>query len=67
MGGKDAMIPMAAVDGMRDALKSAGTRHEVIVYDADHGFFCNARGSYDKASAEDAWTRVKSLFASELR
>ncbi len=52
---------------MRDALKSAGTRHEVIVYDADHGFFCDARGTYHGPSADDAWTRVKALFASELR
>jgi carboxymethylenebutenolidase len=68
MGGKDAMIPNAQVDAVRDALKSAGTRHEVIVYDAaDHGFFCDARGTYHKPSAEDAWKRVKTLFASELR
>ncbi len=67
MGAKDALIPKEQVDAMRDALKSAGTRHEVIVYDADHGFFCDARGSYHKPSAEDAWQRVKALFASELR
>ncbi|HEY8122000.1 MAG TPA: dienelactone hydrolase family protein [Myxococcota bacterium] len=67
MGGKDALIPAAQVDAMRSALKDAGTRHEVIVYDADHGFFCNERGTYHKPSADDAWTRVKALFASELR
>jgi carboxymethylenebutenolidase len=68
MGGKDAMIPKSQVDAMRDALKSAGARHEVVVYDdADHGFFCNERGSFHKPSADDAWQRVKALFASELR
>jgi len=67
MGAKDALIPPAQVDAMREALRSSGTRHEVIVYDADHGFFCNARGSYHKPSADDAWERVKALFASELR
>jgi carboxymethylenebutenolidase len=67
MGAKDGLIPKEQVDAMRAALKSAGTRHEVIVYDADHGFFCDARGSYDEKSAADAWTRVKALFASELR
>ena len=67
MGAKDALIPMEQVDAMRAALKAAGTRHEVVVYDADHGFFCNARGSYHAPSADDAWTRVKALFASELR
>jgi carboxymethylenebutenolidase len=67
MGAKDSLIPMAQVDAMREALKSAGKRHEVIVYDADHGFFCDARGTYHKPSADDAWARVKALFASELR
>jgi carboxymethylenebutenolidase len=67
MGAKDALIPTEQVDAMRAALKAAGTRHEVIVYDADHGFFCNERGSYHKPSADDAWQRVKALFASELR
>lgn len=67
MGAKDGMIPLTQVDAVRDALKSAGTRHEVIVYDADHGFFCDARGTYHGPSADDAWTRVKALFASELR
>lgn len=68
MGGKDGMIPPPQVDAVRAGLKAAGTRHEVIVYDAaDHGFFCNARGTYHAASADDAWSRVKALFASELR
>ena len=68
MGAKDALIPKAQVDMVREALKSAGTRHEVVVYDAaDHGFFCDQRGTYHKPSADDAWARVKSLFAAELR
>jgi carboxymethylenebutenolidase len=67
MGAKDALISSAQVDAMREALKAAGTRHEVIVYDADHGFFCNERGSYHQPSADDAWQRVKALFAAELR
>jgi carboxymethylenebutenolidase len=66
-GSKDAMIPMEQVDAVRAALKNAGTRHEVVVYDADHGFFCDQRGTYHKPSADDAWTRVKALFAQELR
>lgn len=67
MGGKDALIPAAQVEAMREALAKAGVRHEVVVYpDADHGFFCDQRGSYEKAAADDAWTRVKSLFAKEL-
>lgn len=67
LGGKDALIPPAQVEAVREALAKAGTKHEVVVYpDADHGFFCDQRPSYAKAAADDAWSRVKALFAAEL-
>lgn len=67
-GGKDALIPQPQVDAIRQALADAGTRHEVVVYDgADHGFFCDQRATYHTASAQDAWERVKRLFAETLR
>jgi len=66
-GEKDALIPSAQVDAIRAALKQAGTRSEVVVYPgADHGFFCDQRATYQAAAANDAWTRVKALFAEEL-
>lgn len=66
-GGKDAHIPMSQVDAIRAALEKNNIRHEVVVYpQADHGFFCDQRGSYDKAAAEDAWAKVKKLFTEEL-
>jgi carboxymethylenebutenolidase len=67
-GGKDALIPLAQVDAVRKALADAKKRHEVVVYDAaDHGFFCDQRATYHAASAQDAWERVKRLFAEELK
>jgi carboxymethylenebutenolidase len=66
-GGKDALIPQKQVDAIRAELAKQGIRHEVVVYpDADHGFFCDQRASYQKAAAEDAWKRVKELFKEEL-
>jgi carboxymethylenebutenolidase len=66
-GGKDAFIPMDQVEAIRDALAKARTRHEVVVYpDADHGFFCDQRPSYQAAAAQDAWEKVKVLFREEL-
>jgi carboxymethylenebutenolidase len=66
-GEKDGLIPMAQVDAIRDALAKAKTKGEVVVYPgADHGFFCDQRATYQKAAADDAWKRVKALFASEL-
>ena len=66
-GAKDTMIPRPQVDAVRAALSGAKTRHEVVEYDADHGFFCDQRATYHKPSADDAWRRVKALFAEELR
>jgi carboxymethylenebutenolidase len=67
-GGRDAMIPQGQVETIRKALAERGGPHEVIVYpEADHGFFCDQRATYHKASAEDAWIRVKRLFDEELR
>lgn len=66
-GGQDAHIPLAEVDTVRGALEAHAVRHEVVVYpDADHGFFCDQRASYDAEAATDAWQRVKQLFAAEL-
>jgi carboxymethylenebutenolidase len=48
-------------------LADAGIDHEVVVYPgADHGFFCNQRASYHEEAANDAWGRVKALFAAQL-
>jgi carboxymethylenebutenolidase len=66
-GAKDGLIPKGQVDAIRAELAKHGIRHEVVVYpDADHGFFCDQRATYQKAAAEDAWKRVKQLFREEL-
>ncbi len=66
-GGKDGMIPKSQVEAIRSELTKHKIRHEIVVYpDADHGFFCDQRGTYQKAAAEDAWKRVKQLFREEL-
>jgi carboxymethylenebutenolidase len=66
-GGKDAFIPKSDVEAIRAELARQKVRHEIVVYpDADHGFFCDQRGTYEKAAAEDSWKRVKKLFEEEL-
>lgn len=66
-GGQDAMIPQDQVDRVRQAIADAGVRGEVVVYDdADHGFFCDQRATWNEQAAADAWERVKRLFAEEL-
>ena len=66
-GGKDAMIPQDQVSAVREALDKTGGDHEVIVYpEADHGFNCNLRDSYNEASASDAWSKTLALFSERL-
>jgi carboxymethylenebutenolidase len=67
-GEQDGMIPKEQVDAIRAALEGGGIDHEVVVYPgADHGFFCDQRGTYHKEAADDAWNRVKALFAETLK
>lgn len=66
-GEKDPLIPPAEIEAIRAELKKHNVRNEIVVYPgADHGFFCDHRGTYEKNAAEDAWTRVKKLFAEEF-
>jgi len=34
----------------------------IYIYDADHGFSCDERATFDKAAHELAWTRTLKLF-----
>ena len=66
-GENDAYIAPADVEKIRSTLAASGTKNEVVVYPGvGHGFFCDVREDYDQKSADDAWTKVKALFAAEL-
>jgi carboxymethylenebutenolidase len=66
-GGQDAMIPSDQVAAIRKALGDGGVDHEIVVYDdADHGFNCDQRATYNEAAATDAWKRTFALFADKL-
>jgi len=63
-GEKDAGIPLADVEIIRTKRPDV----EVFVYPgAQHGFHCDERASYDKASADIAWPRSMAFLASHLR
>ena len=62
-GGKDQGIPLADVEAMRAALKSAGKPSEIIVFpDADHGFLADYRPSYSPQDAAKAWAECLAWF-----
>lgn len=65
-GDQDASIPLEQVTAIETALKQHGIKHHIFRYPADHGFFCDQRGSYDPAAASDAWEQVKTLFQTTL-
>jgi carboxymethylenebutenolidase len=58
-GDQDPSIPVEQVESLRDAVERATVASEIVRYpDADHGFHCDARGSYHEHSAKDAWDRT---------
>ncbi len=61
-GERDAHIPMSAVAAIKAALPGV----PVHTYDADHGFNCDARESYDKPSAAAALERTLAFFAQHI-
>jgi carboxymethylenebutenolidase len=57
-GERDAILPVVGV-------RTLATRHpsaKVFIYNADHGFNCDERGSYDKAAADLARERTLAFF-----
>ncbi|MGJ5135926.1 dienelactone hydrolase family protein [Bradyrhizobium oligotrophicum] len=62
-GEKDAGIPLSDVE----AIKAKRPDVEIFVYPgAQHGFGCDERASYDRPSADLAWTRSLAFFAQHL-
>ena len=61
-GERDAHIPMSDVNQIKDAHGDV----KVYVYDADHGFNCNHRASYDEPASKLARSRTLEFFAEHL-
>jgi carboxymethylenebutenolidase len=63
-GEQDHGIPLTDVE----AIKAKRPEVEVYVYPgAQHGFHCDERASYDKASSDIAWPRSLEFFAKHLK
>jgi len=63
-GEKDAGIPLSDVE----IIRAKRPELEIHLYPgAQHGFHCDERASYDKASAEIAWPRSLGFFAKHLK
>jgi carboxymethylenebutenolidase len=56
-GGLDSHIPAESRNAVEDALTKAGKPYVNVNFSyADHGFFCDARSSYNATAAGLAWT-----------
>jgi len=49
-----------------EKIKKAQPGMPIFVYKAGHGFHCDERGSYNKASADLAWGRTKDFLAKNI-
>lgn len=65
-GTEDLSIPLAQVDQLEAELQKYQIPHRVFRYQADHGFFCDLRASYNATAAQAAWQEVKKLFQEKL-
>ena len=67
-GEKDPWIPLDTVEALKREAERTRKSVETVVYPgADHGFFCDERGSYQAEAAGDAWARLKTFFAKHLQ
>jgi carboxymethylenebutenolidase len=66
-GDRDPSIPVADVERLREAARTASVETEVVRYpDAGHGFHCEERPDYHEPSAKDAWRRTHDWFGRHL-
>lgn len=67
-GTADPLIPLEEVDLIEAKLTQHQISHRIFRYNgADHGFFCDARSSYNGDAAADAWQHVLQLFQETLK
>ena len=65
-GGKDKNISPEQYRATADALTAADKIHEQVVFSyAEHGFFCDARASYNPHAARQAWALTLEFFRSQ--
>jgi carboxymethylenebutenolidase len=67
-GGVDPFIPIERIQQIESRFQELGKDYQLKVYpDADHGFFCNERSSYNRLAAEDSWYELIQFFAKHLQ
>jgi len=66
-GGKDQHIKTEHIKAVTESLRHAERLFiNVEISDADHGFFCDARSSYNPDAASEAWAMTKAFLKNKL-
>lgn len=67
-GDADPFIPLERVKQIESRFQEFGKEYTLKVYpNADHGFFCNERSSYDPLAAEHSWGELTRFFHKHLQ
>ena len=67
-GGLDKHIPPDQIRSVVDAVKAAGKPYiNVEISDADHGFFCDVRPTFNPAAAAEAWSLSLSFLQTHVK
>ncbi|QIR36301.1 dienelactone hydrolase family protein [Tolypothrix sp. PCC 7910] len=67
-GGQDPFIPGDRIKQIDSRFQELGKEYTLKVYpDADHGFFCDERSTYNPLAAADAWRELTQFFHKHLR
>ncbi len=66
-GGKDTHIGAELSRAVEEAVRAAGKPYAQVVFsEADHGFFCDARESYNPEAAAQSWALTLAFLAAHL-
>ncbi len=67
-GDLDPFIPLERIRQIESRFKELSKEYTLKVYpDADHGFFCHERSSYNRLAAEDSWHELTQFFHKHLQ
>ncbi|HEV7230362.1 MAG TPA: dienelactone hydrolase family protein [Bacteroidia bacterium] len=66
-GGLDKHIPSEQIDIVINTLKAENKPHiNVVISDADHGFFCNYKPAYNAQAASEAWAMTLAFLKNKV-
>jgi carboxymethylenebutenolidase len=67
-GGADPFIPLERVRQIESRFQELDKEYTLKIYNnADHGFFCHERSSYNPLAAEDSWQELTQFFHKHLQ